>query len=133
MINRENLAKLAKVLDNTSQSVFDMKEYLVNENEEILSSTRAEGCGVIGCALGTAFINNIGDTSYRDWSEYCDKNFFSYNGIEFTWCFDAQWHYVDNTPQGAAKRIRYLIKHGKAPYNTTRQLFGRDPYIFASP
>ena len=31
------------------------------------------------------------------------------------WCFDNSWESRDNTPQGASKRIKYLVKKGRTP------------------
>ncbi len=33
----------------------------------------------------------------------------------WAWMFSGGWYYVDNTPVGAAKRIRYYLKYGNVP------------------
>ena len=91
-----------------------------------------ENCGTAGCAIGSApFIPGLepveADYSYCNSGEkYLDFGTYSTRVLEITeadsdldgpweWCFDAEWCEIDNTPRGAAKRIRYLIANGEPP------------------
>jgi hypothetical protein len=49
-----------------------------------------------------------------DWWEYSNL-FADESSIEFEWMFGARWSPIDNTPHGAAARIRYVLDHGAAP------------------
>ncbi len=76
-------------------------------------------CNSIGCVIGHCTVldkpENIpyrtdGELDFYAWSE-------KFTGIEFMspvwdWCFSGDWGEVDNTTEGAAKRIEYLLEKG---------------------
>lgn len=46
----------------------------------------------------------------------------------FIWLFSYIWNERDNTPTGAAKRIEYIIEHGKPPSNFNDILYKGEKY-----
>lgn len=46
------------------------------------------------------------------------------------WLFDAMWCRTDNTPQGAARRIEYVLEHGSQPRDYLVQIYGYTPGEF---
>jgi hypothetical protein len=125
-MNREALRKLADHLETkVSQQQFDMAEY-------------RNDCGTVGCALAHATdcvapMPNIpvGRTpTCYDWEHYADDQFGTRPWqYEWLWCFGPDWAAVDNTPSGAARRIRHLLDFG-LPDNWERQAAGLDPLSY---
>ena len=130
----ENLQILAKCLDSLpANDYFDMGTYLdplenVRFNavdNAIIEYTKTghKPCGTAACAVGHAPHFGIGDiTAFADNDDGALINWYSYSNqylIEpnngtgaWNWCFSPDWAALDNTPQGAAKRIRYLLEQG---------------------
>ena len=70
-------------------------------------------CGSGGCAVGHGPYAGIPKFPEESWNEYAERVF----GVEpgdgiFKFLFDSDWKKEDNTPKGAAKRIRYLLGYG---------------------
>ena len=106
----ENLTKLAAYLDNVQPEAFDMRRY---HNGCRAPSRASYSCGTVACAAGYGPAAGISPSPYSTWTNYI---FYSF-GIEgisnaFSWVFSPYWGTYDNTPQGAAKRIRYFLEHG---------------------
>jgi hypothetical protein len=93
-----------------------------------LKNGGVDKCGAVACAIGHGpsagflvpedMITLYGRVS---WMRYSDHFFIDgYLYAErwepahhaWSWCFDGDWAGVDNTPHGAAKRIRWLVKNG---------------------
>lgn len=115
--HRENLIKLERHLAALPADYqhFDMWRY--NSKSGNRARVIDTDCGAVGCAVGhgpAAGVRVRGDLS---WDDYCTRVF----GVErysapFEYLFDARWKHHDNTPQGAAARIRkYIALGGKAP------------------
>ncbi len=135
-----NLTKLANYLINLPQDYqyFDMGGWAVilDEDGELSYLSPEEvkpECGTVCCAAGHAPLIGIGDASaYRSWWGYIDDNLLKtdlkYDGRsrEFQWCFAAEWaeEGTDNTPQGAGKRILWMLEHNDVPDNWKEQLYG---------
>jgi len=81
-------------------------------------------CGAVACAIGhgpsAGFLaapddfNSVGDIA---WVTYTRRVFLDYNGYEayqrtFSWMFGGAWSRKDNTPHGAARRIRQFLTSG---------------------
>ncbi len=108
---------MADYIRSTSQEQFDMSKY-----RPALDNT-THICNSVGCVIGhcTALISeeefkqiplhpsSLG-VDFTLWSE----NFtgLKRNYQEWEWCFDSEWYYFDNTPEGAADRIEYMLKYG---------------------
>lgn len=90
-----------------------------------------KSCGTVCCALGHGPMAGIpvGD-DYSSWEDYCFYNFgVDVSSPEYDWLFHANWAYVDNTPKGAAKRIRIYLKYG-VPKTFKEQLLGSTPLMY---
>jgi len=150
-MNRKNLIILAEYLYNLKPdySHFDMGTYFSGDYYEGLAysdelefdysefNRELHKCGTVACALGHApsladkfpeFKPKLGE----DWEEYSDRVFGldDYeNTDEWEWCFGAEWSNIDNTPQGAAKRIIQLVTKG-LPDDHNAQLHGEAPISY---
>ena len=108
-MNRTNLEILADYLESENlKAGFSMEKY---------SEAGAEYkpvCGSVGCAIGHGPHAGIPKNASESWDAYETRVF----GLEldvWRWCFSSRWTQIDDTPQGAAKRIRYLLEHGAPP------------------
>lgn len=132
-MNKDNLLKLAKFLDTLDQEQFHMK-YLRAEKYDhsrlgikLISlfpqdiGKDINTCNSIGCTLGWAvsipeFKLERGDFSNTSpfpllWNEYCYRIFdISPETIVWDFLFSEEWEHIDNTPTGAASRIRYVLE-----------------------
>lgn len=111
-MNKENLLKMADFIEKVPQEMFDISKYRRSNKSSPI-------CNSIGCVIGHCteldpegveeFRDESGDIDFKEWSEH-------FTGLinlkEWRWCFSAYWEDLDNTPTGAAKRIRYLVKYG---------------------
>lgn len=160
-MNTENLLKLADYLETQAvQEEFDMgnfaatHEFVIHRKRTKLvkgDSKQYHECGTVCCAAGSGIKAGIPYGDAEDWYDYSRINFIDtdtytpyvapdnvYISREmyllndpWEWCFSGGWASIDNTPAGAAKRIRYLIEHGAAPDDAYDQLEGEAPYMFA--
>jgi hypothetical protein len=83
-------------------------------------------CGAVACAIGhgpsLADVDKefaLGKGGHETWAAYSDRLFGCQRcntgflkRSEWNWCFGGMWSHIDNTPQGAAQRIIYLLKKG---------------------
>ena len=124
-MNKKNLLKLAAFLEKLPQAKFDMLSYRLTKGMTATNFYSLDNCGTIGCAMGYApFVKGLEveeEDFYKsalDFNNYCRRIFridIDYCGKKSRWkfIFSYQWRNADNTPQGAAKRIRYLVKNPK--------------------
>ena len=78
-------------------------------------------CGTVACAIGHGPAAGVAPQGGEGWSDYTIRAFGDGEndtsdrdtrvGV-YTWAFHEAWAHYDNTPQGAAQRIRYALKHG---------------------
>lgn len=110
------LRKLARYLDTiVDEKKFNMNVYLGNTNETFEYPAATEevyhNCGTSACALGHApflFPAKEGE----QWEDYTKRVFGMHPFTRhWHWMFSTFWSRVDNTPQGAAKRIRYWCRN----------------------
>lgn len=114
-MNRAALTKLADHLaTNVSQAEFAMEDY-------------CSECGTIGCAAFHA-TKCVEPLRGRDWGDY-EKEVFHLHVNEWLWCFSGSWARVDNTPAGAASRIRHLLNSG-LPEDFRQQMRGQVPISY---
>lgn len=129
-MNRENLKIAADNLRQPLKTGFSMEVFdetgVTGDSEKIV-------CGSVGCAIGhTAFV--IPKYKNETWLDYSLRvtgltdNDYEGNSA-WDWCFSEEWRYVDNTPQGAADRIDWLLEYG-LPLNWQEQLFGEAPLCY---
>ena len=141
-MNKRRLLRLAKHLETVPQRYFDMASYRRKYGDkEMLRIYPSEAlalswrdCGAVGCALGHApelggaFTPKSGEV----WEDYCERVFgiHAYSS-EWDWMFSWNWGEMDNTPRGAAQRIRWLAKNG-LPEDSEDQLFWGAPLCYRS-
>ena len=123
--HRDNLAKLADYLAALPADYehFDMDDYNRDRREgsrrHLYIQDRRYGCGTVACAVGhgpAAGIRVYGDAV---WASYCRRVFGigrndGRGGVNetFEYLFGSAWTQYDNTPQGAAERIRTFLDSG---------------------
>jgi hypothetical protein len=120
---RGNLLKLAEYLEHLPpEREFDMSTFADRYDliPFTLSVAHRLECGTIGCAVGHGPCAGIDPEPGEEWTCYSDRVFVEHGSDEWDWLFDMEWADVDNTPQGAAARIRYLLEHG-LPYDWQAQ------------
>ena len=133
---KANLIRLADYLDNLEPTYqgFNMLGY----------GNTAAKCGTTACAAGHTFAAGIADRGFfrgkygrTDWPHVV-KTLYTGGDLDvFRWLFGISWGWkdivtegVDNTPWGAAARIRYFVTHG-LPSDWKDQLTGTSLYMFA--
>jgi len=124
-MNKENLLKMANHIEKVEQAHFDMVCYRTNETKN---------CNSVACVVGHC-VDLVpeeslpreynGNIAYGPWS----VDFTGISGNAWNWCFGSYWAGIDNTPLGAAKRIRYLVENG-LPENWEYQMVGKAPLIY---
>lgn len=112
-MNKENLLKIANYIETIPQEMFDMETYRYGD-------MRTVECDSVGCVIGHStvlFPEIVGNHRVKNdvlWKDQILFRDFSeevtgLEDIEWGWCFSNAWSYIDNTPTGAAKRIRMLV------------------------
>jgi hypothetical protein len=129
-MKRENLQKMADHIRTIPQELFDMRHYRSNKDSCNPAADEQEyECNSVGCVIGhclTLAPNLVtrcpeGVIQFADWSvEFTNTYWF---GDEWSWCFSHVWEQFDNTPEGAALRIEWLLKNG-LPEDWKRQMHG---------
>lgn len=108
-MNKENLQRMADHIRTIPQEMFGMGDYRTGDR------TTAE-CDSVGCILGHCTVLETGEfprftsgsIDFTAWEE----SFTGTSDDEWNWCFSDNWSETDNTPEGAALRIEWLIKNG---------------------
>lgn len=120
----EYLLALPKDYKHFKMSVFFEHEHVRRTPNQVNSLIEQDchTCGTVACALGHGPLAGI--PAYEvDWERYALRVFIN-NNREFSWCFSGCWMAIDNTPQGAAKRIMYMLEHGvPLKYNYTTSYY----------
>lgn len=124
-MNTENLLKMADLVEKIPEEKFCMREYKTE-------------CGSIGCVLGYCTTLDMAgfmacadaEDPYGTWSE----KFTGLDGSSQEWMymFASYWYWTDNTPQGAAARIRYVVKNG-IPVDWYAQMMYGIPLSYENP
>jgi hypothetical protein len=115
----KNLTKLRDFLGGVSRDRFEMSSFMGNEDYsfEIQQRKKIHQCGTAACAVG--YGPSAGVRVGKDdqtWQHYSARVFgYTVNGDDWEYMFSGSWDSYDNTPEGAAKRIGYVIEHGGAP------------------
>lgn len=112
-MNRENLKKLADYLATGNTAMrFNMTGYCSAPGGSGLNPTE-HGCGTVACAVGHGPAAGMKPLHNQSWETYSSYAFglIAYSD-EWGWCFDPEWAATDNTPEGAAARINWLLDHG---------------------
>lgn len=118
-----NLRKLAAyLLAGELKAEFNMRDFTDPEkrNLQLLEATE---CGSVGCAVGHGPFAGIPKTKQETWTQYSLRVFGLLDDNYWEWCFSDGWALNDNTAQGAAKRILFLLEKG-LPEDSNLQVCG---------
>ena len=69
-------------------------------------------CGTVACAAGHGPMAGVPARPGEDWYDYTERCFTGGDNDAFNYMFGAQWKKIDNTPKGAAARIRRYLAEG---------------------
>jgi len=130
-MNPINMIRLASYLEEfVTQDMFDMSRFRrVQDSPHTIDFISKTDCGTIGCALGWCpFIEGLEPLSEEindkhpeaakenpilDWRAYCLRVIGTGTGsLNWNFLFSGSWDSFDNTPNGAAGRLRYLAANG---------------------
>jgi hypothetical protein len=125
-MNRENLKLMAAHIRTIPQEMFNMWWFRGGQ-------AKTPECDSVGCVIGHCTVldpnprprDGFGDIDFRGWSQ----GFTGLIGNEWEWCFSSPWQYTDNTPEGAALRIEWLLENG-LPQEWCEQLLGDSPLCY---
>ncbi len=101
-----NLRRLAAYLRGPLRARFDMGTFAA----EGWDNAEAYKCGSVGCAIGHGPHAGIPKVRGVTWETYSVNVFgLEYVSKMWNWCFSCEWDTYDNTPDGAASRIEWLL------------------------
>jgi len=130
---KENLQKLARYLTRLPKlkhpkADFDMRAFTPDVGFNVVVN-----CGTVGCAAGHGPYAGVRKFKNEHWRKYVRRAFgVPPNPRVFEWLFGHEWERTDNTPQGAAARIRWYLKHG-VPGDAGAQRWGTEPLCYVKP
>ena len=117
---KQNLILLRDHLQTVDRDKFDMDWFMLDEDDQHISLHHHEAihnCGSAACAIGygpAAGVKVI--ETDKEWDTYSERVFgFSCLSDAWNFMFSGVWTSYDNTPEGAARRINYVIEHGQPP------------------
>jgi hypothetical protein len=87
---------------------YNHKFYTQNNPEDALALA-AESCGTVGCAVGHGPVAGVQSYPGESWTAYTERCFIPDGSPLFEFFFSDDWQTKDNTPQGAAARIAYVL------------------------
>jgi len=105
-MNKKLLLRMADHIETIPQEDFDMGRFRADDDRTSIS------CNSVGCALGHCL--HLFSKEQIEYDLHEEIDFFrtakhlDLTNSEWKWCFSGDWCYKDNTPKGAAKRIRML-------------------------
>lgn len=138
--NLERTVAWLRSLDETSRKTFTMLVYNTPGSYGPVIGDGTEerpyqyvGCGTQGCVVGhipdilpeqfgQAVLMSDPILAITFWKRLSTKAFghMLYEGV-WQWMFDAGWGHVDNTPEGVALRIEYVLDNGAPPPFATEE------------
>lgn len=129
-----NLRKLAEgLLERAFPGTFHMASFRAGTDAAgnpiawACQSATDPGCGTAGCALGWAPVIVSPMEKSEDFVDYGERVLgltpYEESDEAWEWCFGGDWQYSDNSPEGAAKRILYMLEHG-VPEDSFEQMAG---------
>ena len=136
----ENLLKLANHLESLPEDYehFSMADFISYDDdtmfyifpEDVKDSETLSNCGTVACAVGHGPFVGIKPLKGEGWMTYSER-VFTKDRQEWEWCFDGCWEDIDNTPHGAAKRIKILLKRGLPDFDIYPDYLEQYEYILA--
>lgn len=126
--HEDNLRKLAAyLLSGELKAKFDMDQFTGHSFD---IESEATTCGSVGCAIGHGPDAGIPKATNETWYEYAERVFgVDDDNFLYSWCFDMRWTTLDNTANGAGKRILYMLDKG-FPINARDQCSRRAPLCY---
>ena len=118
-VRRANLTVLAGFLERAvPPPEFSMYNYIsIRGNSDRLRlpancTPEVYVCGTVACAAGHGPLAGIEALPHETWSEYTQRAFSGPDPNVFFYLFAADWTDIDDTPKGAAARIRRYLAEG---------------------
>ncbi len=123
MLDTDRLRRLATIVESVPQDRFDMEMIISNLTLVDYEKTPTEVALTYkqACVLGQAFLHStelgIPEMSYSSFMNNAEALVLGVDGLlnvpDGAWAmmFSGNWTLIDNTPVGAANRIRYFIEH----------------------
>lgn len=135
---KKRLLALADHIDKLPQKLFHMQWY--RDYNGTYRET-LEYCDTLGCILGHAttvlrkqFKVKIPLLPYSggriDFDSLSSRFGFHIGSPGWKYLFDSLWYNTDNTPTGAAQRIRWVVEHDGIPDNWWEQISGQSPLSY---
>jgi len=127
-MDKGNLERMADYIETIPQEKFDMWKFRTGEKVD-------HECGSVGCATGHCTVldenplplDKSGDIDFLAWSK--EFTGLDPDSDEWLYLFAGDWAAVDNTPTGAAQRIRYVNRNG-VPRYWYNEVKGRAPLSY---
>ena len=120
-MNRENLQRMADHIRTVPQELFDMGG-LFRHGQRFTAECDGKGDVIGHCTIldkDNLIYNQDGTIDFLLWADV----FTGWLHIdEHAWLFCSAWRKRDNTPEGAALRIEWLLNHG-VPENWFSMIF----------
>lgn len=136
-MKKDNLERMAAHIETVPPEMFNIIDWRLNRTNEVMSFIE---CNSVGCVIGHCvqldsypeLIPRIGGED-GDWIDF-PRWSFQFTGLlttnkEWRWMFAPEWVEVDNTPTGAARRIRHFLTNG-LPSNWEEQMNGEEPITY---
>ena len=128
-MNKKNLLRMADHIEKVPQERFNPEIYR-GRSDDFTPECNSVGCTIGHCAILDKWENvprnDFGNIQFFTWSR-------QFTGVmslsEWKYLFDPNWHKTDNTPTGAAKRIRYFVENG-LPEDWEEQINGTAPLSY---
>lgn len=121
------------LLSGKLKAEFDMSTYAEYGPQEFYIDPTKTECGSVGCVIGHATYVIDPKTPFESWFDYSIRVFGITGscvcGDRWDWCFSSEWALIDNTPEGAGKRIMWLLERG-LPDDAFDQIIGRAPLCY---
>lgn len=140
-VNRKNLKILAKKLETVNPEHFDITVYNKTYESRFVKVKDIDfSCNTCGCVLGHAATFPEFKITEQDiyefmndypfaWQKFTEKYFgIEVDSFVWTWLFSTDWSEVDNTLQGAIRRINYFIQNGM-PENFIRDFDDLNQFV----
>jgi hypothetical protein len=118
-LHRSNLNALALVLDVVESKNFSMATFHSSAKafwHAVADPDLDYDCGTVACAVGHGPRAGIEAEPGENWLDYAARAFgVDHTARAFDFLFSGTLTYVDNTPSGAAARIRCYLEEGIPP------------------
>jgi|GEM_PF-2087571 hypothetical protein len=113
-LQKQNCEKLiAYLLSDKKLAKFDMWYFTQEDIKLVRDPNEMTTCGTVGCSAGHGPYAGIPKKKSETWFGYVHANFgFHYSSNIGQWCFSCDWALRDNSPYGAALRLKWFLEKG---------------------